>query len=574
MTAPTTSADAQQLVNKLWSYCHVLRHDGVSTIDYVDQLTLLLFLKMADERARNKLRKEIIVPPELGWQALMDADAKQLKEVYDEILDALGSRTGALGRIFHNAQNKIRNAATLKRLIVDLIDKQDWSSTKVDIKGDAYEALLERGAEDTKSGAGQYFTPRALIDVMVRCMRPTPKDTIIDPACGTGGFLLAAHEYIQDHHGNELSAEDAQHLRTGGIRGIELVEDTARLAQMNLLLHGIGRAGGGALVDVADALAEKPKQYASLVLANPPFGRKTGFSSVDEFGQVTREDHAYERDDFWVTTSNKQLNFVQHIYRLLQIGGRAAVVVPDNVLFEGGAGEQIRRRLLAECEVHTLLRLPTGIFYAGGVKANVLFFDKRQVRLDRSWTSKLWVYDFRTGQHFTLRQRKLAAAHLDDFVTAYRPGEPLENRTETERFKVFGYDELVARDKANLDITWLRDPDLDDGEHLQPPEVIAAEIVEDLQAALVEFSAVAEALEKAKAEREATLPGRVTASSSVGDLTADSPTRSPVGVAGVGDRAAHEPFHTKAKQYCIDDGEIYPAPRAGRESGPSAGSHP
>jgi len=502
VTAPTTSADAQQLVNKLWSYCHVLRHDGVSTIDYVDQLTLLLFVKMADERARNKFHKEIIVPPELGWQALMDADAKQLKDVYDEILNQLGSRTGALGRIFHNAQNKIRNAATLKRLIVDLIDKQPWSSTKVDIKGDAYEALLERGAEDTKSGAGQYFTPRALIDVMVRCMRPTPNDTIIDPACGTGGFLLAAHEYVQDHHGNELSSEDAQHLRTGGIRGVELVEDTARLAQMNLLLHGIGRAAGGALIDVADALADRPKQYASLVLANPPFGRKTGFSSVDELGQVTREDHAYERNDFWVTTSNKQLNFVQHIYRLLQIDGRAAVVVPDNVLFEGGAGEQIRRRLLAECDVHTLLRLPTGIFYASGVKANVLFFDKRQVRLDRPWTSKLWVYDFRTGQHFTLRQRKLTAAHLNDFVKAYRPGEPLENREETERFKAFDYEDLVASDKANLDITWLRDPDLDNGDHLQPPDVISAEIVEDLQAALVEFSAIAEALEKAKIERE------------------------------------------------------------------------
>jgi type I restriction enzyme M protein len=499
----TANLDARQLVDKLWSYCHVLRHDGVSTIDYVDQLTLLLFLKMAHERAERKLGgREVIVPEHLGWQALLDADAMELKDIYDDILDELGKKSGALGRIFHNAQNKIRNAATLKRLIVDLIDKQNWSATKVDIKGDAYEALLEKGAEDVKSGAGQYFTPRALIQAMVDCTQPTVRDTIIDPACGTGGFLLAAYEYIQDRYGDELSPEDAQHLAGSGIRGVELVEDTARLAQMNLLLHGIGRASGPELIEVHDSLAEKIEHHATLVLANPPFGRKSGFTTVDEFGRVTRDDDSYERDDFWVTTSNKQLNFIQHIYRLLRIGGRAAVVVPDNVLFEGGAGETIRRRLLDECDVHTLLRLPTGIFYAGGVKANVLFFDKRRIRLDKSSTSKLWVYDFRTGEHFTLRQRKLAREHLQDSIDCYLPGKPRDERTETERFKAFDYDELVARDKANLDITWLRDPDAEDSDNLPPPEVIAQEIVDDLQAALNEFAAVAEALEAAKAARQ------------------------------------------------------------------------
>jgi type I restriction enzyme M protein len=505
VTVPKTAAEAKQLVDKLWSYCHVLRHDGVSTIDYVDQLTLLLFLKMAHERAsRKSFGAEQIVPSHLGWQTLVDADAEDLKATYENILERLGKRPEtALGLIYHGAENKIRNAATLKRLIVDLIDKVNWSSTGVDIKGDAYEALLEKGAEDIKSGAGQYFTPRALIDAMVRCVRPEPGDTIVDPACGTGGFLLAAHEYIQKKHGEELSAEDAKRLRSGAISGVELVHGTARLAQMNLLLHGIGEPGGRALIDVRDALARAPRadERASLVLANPPFGRKSGFSSVDELGRVTREDASYDRTDFWVTTSNKQLNFVQHIAKMLRIDGRAAVVVPDNVLFEGGAGETLRRKLLAECDVHTLLRLPTGIFYAGGVKANVLFFDSRRARPELPWTSKLWVYDFRTGQHFTLRQNKLQAHHLDDFVKAYKPEDRLD-RTESERFKCFTYDELLARDKVNLDITWLRDPDLDDGDNLQPPEVIAQEIVEDLQAALDEFAAVAEALQLAKAERE------------------------------------------------------------------------
>ncbi|MGV9832948.1 N-6 DNA methylase [Nocardia niigatensis] len=506
MTVPKSAAEAKQLVDKLWSYCHVLRHDGVSTIDYVDQLTLLLFLKMAQERTERKSfgdTKEI-VPSYLGWQTLLDADADDLKSQYENILDQLGKKPDtALGLIYHGAENKIRNAATLKKLIADLIDKVNWSGTGVDIKGDAYEALLEKGAEDIKSGAGQYFTPRALIDAIVRCMRPEPSDIIVDPACGTGGFLLAAHDYIQHRYGDELSKEDARHLRNGGISGIELVHGTARLAQMNLLLHGIGDPGGRALIDVRDALAEPPKpdERATMVLANPPFGRKSGFSTVNEFGKVTREDVTYDRSDLWVTTSNKQLNFVQHIANMMKMDGRAAVVVPDNVLFEGGAGEALRRRLLKDCDVHTLLRLPTGIFYAGGVKANVLFFDCKRARPEQPWTSKLWVYDFRTGEHFTLRQNKLEAHDLDEFVRAYNP-EDRHDRTESERFKCFTYEELLARDKVNLDITWLRDPDLKDSDELQPPEVIAQEIVEDLQAALDEFAAVADALQLAKAERE------------------------------------------------------------------------
>ena len=494
------SPTAKQLVDKLSSYRDVLRHDGVSTIDYVDQLTLLLFLKMADERASRKLAPENTLPPGLDWQALLRCRADELEVEYTRILSELGKMPGTIGRIFQKSQNKIRNASTLRKLIVDLIDQHNWSGTKTDIKGDAYEMLLERGAEDAKSGAGQYFTPRALIQAMVACMQPTPDDRIVDPAAGTGGFLLAAHDYIDQHHGMTLTREQRHRLDHGAIRGIELVDGTARLAQMNLLLHGIGQASGDELVEVRDALAEAPDRRATLVLANPPFGRKSGLSSTDAAGRTTRDDDSYARRDFWKTTTNKQLNFVQHIYTLLEIDGRAAVVVPDNVLFEGGAGEEIRRRLLDQCDVHTMLRLPTGIFYAGGVKANVLFFTKRQGLGPH--TKTLWVYDFRVGQHFTLRQRQLTRAHLDDFVDAYKAGQPLEAREESERFRPFPYDELVARDKANLDLTWLRDPALDDADESLPPEVIAQEIVEDLQAALAEFQAVADRLAEAKAGRD------------------------------------------------------------------------
>ncbi len=330
---------------------------------------------------------------------------------------------------------------------------------------------------------------------MVDVTQPTPTDTITDPACGTGGFLIAAHHYIRTHHMDDISREDRLSLGAGKIWGTELVTGTARLAAMNMLLHGIGDADGPSLITVSDALAEQPRRHASLVLANPPFGKKSAITVVGTDGRAEREDISYERADFRATTTNKQLNFLQHIMSLLAMNGRAAVVLPDNVLFEGGAGERVRRRLLEEFDLHTLLRLPTGIFYAGGVKANVLFFEKKPPRGGGGHnTSKLWVYDFRTGRHFTLKQRPLRRADLDDFVEAYLPGKPHDERVESERFRAFDHADLIARDKVNLDITWLKDPALDDADSLLPPELIAREIVEDLQAALAEFTALADSL--------------------------------------------------------------------------------
>jgi type I restriction enzyme M protein len=263
---------------------------------------------------------------------------------------------------------------------------------------------------------------------------------------------------------------------------------------MNLLLHGIGIPTGESLIEVKDALIADPGRRYSVVLSNPPFGRKSSLTMIGADGREAREEREIERQDFVVTTANKQLNFLQHIATLLDINGRAAVVLPDNVLFEGGAGETLRRRMLRDFDLHTMLRLPTGIFYAQGVKANVLFFDKKPAS-ERPWTERLWIYDLRTNQHFTLKQNPLRRHHLEDFVSCFAPGKPRSDRVETERFKALGYDELVARDKVNLDITWLRDDSLEDMENLPPPEVIAREIVEDLTAALAEFEAMATALE-------------------------------------------------------------------------------
>ncbi|MBT8223955.1 MAG: type I restriction-modification system subunit M [Dactylosporangium sp.] len=487
------------MVAKLWNYCNVLRDNGLSTIEYVEQLSYLLFLKVADENASDPFTEQdakIVVPVEYDWQSLVQLKGIELEVHYRKILSELARNPGTtLGTIFTKAQNRITEPALLEKLVVDLIGREDWTIQGTDLKGDAYEGLLAKGAEDTKTGAGQYFTPRALIDAMVDVMRPQPDDTITDPACGTGGFLIAAHHYIRTHHMRDLSREQRLTLGTGKIWGNELVTGTARLAAMNMLLHGIGDADGASLITVGDALADAPKRHASLVLANPPFGKKSAITVVGTDGKAERDDISYDRGDFRATTTNKQLNFLQHIMSLLAMDGRAAVVLPDNVLFEGGAGEKIRRRLLDEFDLHTILRLPTGIFYAGGVKANVLFFEKRPPRSGGvPNTSKLWVYDFRTGQHFTLKQHPLRRADLEEFVAAYLPGKPRSERVESERFKCFDYDDLIARDKVNLDITWMKDPALDDVDSLLPPEVIAREIVEDLTAALREFAAIADAL--------------------------------------------------------------------------------
>jgi type I restriction enzyme M protein len=355
----------------------------------------------------------------------------------------------------------------------------------VDVKGDAYEGLLEKNAEDTKTGAGQYFTPRPLIRAIVDVMHPAPGQTICDPACGTGGFLLIAHEFISHRH--EMDADQKRHLRFDALRGFDIVDTVTRLCAMNLYLHGIG--GDESPVQTGDALASPPSTNYEIVMTNPPFGKKSSITVINEEGEESKEKAIYYREDFWATTSNKQLNFLQHVKSLLKIHGRAAIVVPDNVLFEGGAGETIRRALLHQCDAHTLLRLPTGIFYAQGVKANVLFFD-RKLASETPWTKTLWIYDFRTNEHFTLKTNPLKREDLDDFVACYNAANRHE-RKESERFKPFTYDDLIKRDKANLDIFWLRDESLEDSANLPDPDVIAAEIAEDLQAALDQFSQIA-----------------------------------------------------------------------------------
>lgn len=472
------------IVQKLWNYCNILRDDGLSYQDYIEQLTFLLFLKMADERQKLLPAKETLIPRALDWQSLERLDGDDLDTHYKRILTELGRKPGLLGTIFRKAQNKIQDPAKLKRLVSDLINREQWTTLGVDVKGDAYEGLLEKNAADVKGGAGQYFTPRALIQAIVDVMRPEPGQLIHDPACGTGGFLLAVHDYIT--HNYKLDRDDLRFLKDKALSGTEIVDAAARLCAMNLFLHG---TGGEESITVNDALISRGSREYDMVLTNPPFGKKSSITVIGEDGDEQRETLTIVRDDFWATTSNKQLNFLQHVRSLLKIGGRAAIVVPDNVLFEGGAGETIRGRLLHDCEVHTLLRLPTGIFYAQGVKANVLFFDRR-VASEKPWTKKLWIYDFRTNEHFTLKTNPLKREDLDDFVTCYH-ADNRHKRKETDRFHAFTYDELIKRDKASLDIFWLRDESLEDAANLPAPDVLAAEIVEDLQAALDEFALIA-----------------------------------------------------------------------------------
>jgi type I restriction enzyme M protein len=494
--------DSGRIVQKLWSYCNVLRDDGLSYQDYLEQLTFLLFLKMADERAALT-KNEQSIPAGCRWADLASPQMEgvKLEQHYRNTLARLGRQGGMLGIIFEKAQNKIQDPAKLRQLIVELIGKENWRSMSVDVKGEAYEGLLERNAQDVKGGAGQYFTPRPLIQAIIDCVQPAPGERIIDPACGTGGFLLAAHEYIAGRYDLDRAAK--RHLRFDALRGVELVPGVARLCAMNLFLHGVGPDDDEREPPIRtdDALREEPGEHYDVVVTNPPFGKRSSITVVNEEGETDRETLTYNRPDFWTTTSNKQLNFVQHVRSLLRIHGRAAVVVPDNVLFEGGAGETVRRKLLHECDVHTLLRLPTGIFYAQGVKANVIFFDRKPGARD-PWTRKVWVYDLRTNKHFTLKTRRLTRGDLDDFVSCYRPGE-LHKRKATwseknpeGRWRAFGHDEILARDKVSLDLFWLRDESLEDGANLPDPHVLAREIADDLRSALAQIEDILGDLEQ------------------------------------------------------------------------------
>jgi type I restriction enzyme M protein len=383
-----------------------------------------------------------------------------------------------------------------------MIDKEQWSTMGADIKGKIYEGLLEKNAEDTKSGAGQYFTPRALIRAMVACVRPQPMKTIADPACGTGGFFLAAYDFIANPSHYSLNQEQKTFLKHQTFYGNEIVAGTRRMALMNLFLHNIGDFESDSFISPADALIADTGLRVDYVLANPPFGKKSSMTFTNAEGEQDSEDLTYNRQDFCVTTSNKQLNFVQHIRTMLKSDGNAAVVLPDNVLFEGGAGETVRKKLMETTSLHTILRLPTGVFYKQGVKANVLFFDNHPAA-KTPWTKEIWIYDFRTNIHFTLKKNPLKLEDLSDFIECYHP-ENIHTRKETwhpeknpeGRWRRFSYDEILIRDKTSLDITWIKDKSLTDLDNLPDPDVLANEIIENLEAGIESFKEIYAAVAK------------------------------------------------------------------------------
>lgn len=488
------------IISKVWSFCTTLRDDGVGYGDYLEQLTYLIFLKMADEYKQPPRNRDVGVPAGFDWPSLTSKKGAALEKHYVALLQELGSRDGMLGQIFTKSQNKIQDPAKLFRLI-DMVDSVEWVMETVDVKGDIYEGLLEKNAEDTKSGAGQYFTPRSLIKTMVECVRPAPRKTIADPACGTGGFFLAAYDFLNNPQNHKLDKVDKEFLKTRTFHGHEIVANTRRMCLMNMFLHNIGEIDGESLILPTDALVSSPSVTVDYVFANPPFGKKSSMSFTNDDDEQETDELTYNRQDFWATTSNKQLNFVQHIRSMLNTSGQAAVVVPDNVLFEGGAGETVRRKLLQATDLHTILRLPTGIFYAQGVKANVLFFDNKKAS-KATQTKQIWIYDYRTNVHHTLKKKPMTEEHLRDFVSCYCPGER-QAREETwsedqpeGRWRSYDVAEVLSRDKASLDIFWLKDQSLNDLENLPEPDILAAEIIDEMEAGLLNFRSVLQALEK------------------------------------------------------------------------------
>ena len=491
--------NADSIVSKVWSFCTILKDDGVGYGDYLEQLTYLIFLKMADEYSKPPHNRDVDIPAEYNWQSLRSKKGAELEGHYITLLRALGSHKGMLGQIFTKSQNKIQDPAKLSRL-VEMVNDTNWVVMHTDTKGTIYEGLLEKNAEDTKSGAGQYFTPRSLIKTMVECMRPEPNQTIADPACGTGGFFLSAYDYLANPENYKLNKKQKSFLKHDTFHGNEIVANTRRLCLMNMFLHNIGEIDGDSAISSNDSLVAPPTQTVDMVLANPPFGKKSSMTFTNEEGEQEKDDLTYNRQDFWATTSNKQLNFLQHIRSMLKSTGRAAVVVPDNVLFEGGAGETVRKKLMENTELHTILRLPTGIFYANGVKANVLFFDNRVAQKD-PWTKEIWFYDYRTNVHHTLKKKPMRLEDLQDFIKCYNPENRhkrkatwTEKRNPEGRWRKYSYKEIIARDKTSLDIFWLKDKSLADLDNLPEPDELVEEIIDNLEAGLASFREIAGAL--------------------------------------------------------------------------------
>jgi len=483
--------NAQTIISKVWSFCNTLRDDGVSYGDYLEQLTYLLFLKMADEYSKPPYNRKIGIPGEYNWESLVSKTGSELELHYMEVLKSLSQKKGILGQIFTKSMNKIQDPAKLSRLI-KLIDNESWILLGTDVKGDIYEGLLEKNAEDVKSGAGQYFTPRPLIRTMVECTRPEPLKTIVDPACGTGGFFLAAYDFITDKKNYLLDKKQKEFLRLKTFFGNEIVQNTRCLALMNMFLHNIGDIDGDSMISSNDSLVADTGERFDYILTNPPFGKKSSMTFTNEDGEQKKESLTYNRQDFWTTTSNKQLNFVQHIRTMLKINGKASVVVPDNVLFEGGSGETVRKKLLENTNLHTILRLPTGIFYANGVKANVIFFDNKAASKN-PWTKEIWYYDYRTNIHHTKKKNPMKYEDLMDFIKCYN-SENIKKREETYseqnpegRWRKYFFKDIILRDKTSLDIFWLKDDSLADLDNLPDPDEIAVDIVENIESALENF---------------------------------------------------------------------------------------
>lgn len=431
----TNISTEQALTKKVWNLATTLAGAGVAFTDYITQLTYLLFLKM-DAENEELFEETSSIPEGYRWRNLIELDGLDLIEQYEKTLKILSEQDNLIGTIFTKAQNEIDKPVYLKK-VISMIDEEQWLVMDGDVKGAIYEGILEKNGQDKKSGAGQYFTPRPLIQAMVDCIKPKIGETVCDPACGTGGFLLAAYDCMK------LQSQDKdkrEFLNNKALHGVDNTPLVVTLASMNLYLHGIGTDRSP--IACEDSLEKEPETLVDVILANPPFGIRPA-GSVD-----------INRPDFYVETKNNQLNFLQHMMLMLKTGGRAAVVLPDNVLFEGGAGETIRKKLLSDFNLHTILRLPTGIFYAQGVKANVLFFTKGQP------TKDIWFYDYRTDVKHTLATNKLQRHHLDDFVACYNANPRAETYNEDTardgRWRKYTVEDIMARDKTSLDITWIK----------------------------------------------------------------------------------------------------------------------